>query len=265
MAATQKTMAAASMVHFCGCYTPALSAQGDDFFFRTVPTDVQLMTALATYANKGGNKTIAIVHGTSAYSAGVADAFQKAAEALGMKVISTDTYDEGATDFSGQVSRLKDSGADAFFFGGYEAELGLLVRQTRQFGINKPIFGPTAMGNKEFIENAADASDGVVFATNFILGNPDTKKFTEAYRSEFGSDPTDVVASNYLVMATLIDALARGGTNASGTQLRDAVRATDLQTDLGHVKFDDKGDLVNPQILIGTVKNHEAVVAASGS
>jgi branched-chain amino acid transport system substrate-binding protein len=262
MAAAQQTMADAGMVHFCGCYLPSLSEQGDEFFFRTVPTDKQLMAALAENA-AADNDSVAIVHGTSGYSVGVAEAFEAAAEEIGMKVVSVDTYDEGATDFSGQVSRLRDSDADAFFFGGYEAELGLLVRQTRQFGADQPIFGPTAMGNKEFIHNTAEAGEGVVFATNFILGDSQTQEFTDAYRDEFDSDPTDVVASNYLVMATLIDALSRAGFDASGAELRDAVRETDLDTPLGHVSFDERGDVNDPRILIGTVTDGEAEVADS--
>jgi branched-chain amino acid transport system substrate-binding protein len=261
MAATQTTMADAGTVHFSGGYLPSLSEQNDEFFFRTVPTDNQLMAALAEYAAED-NDSIAIVHGTSGYSVGVGEAFQRAAEELGMEVVSVDTYDEGATDFSGQVSRLRDTDADALFFGGYEAELGLLVRQARQFGIELPIFGPTAMGNKEFIENTAEAGEGVVFATNFVLGDPETQEFTDAYREEYDSDPTDVVASHYLAMATLIDALDRGGFDASGEELRDVVRETDLDTILGHISFDEVGNLVDPPILIGMVENHEAVVVS---
>ena len=80
------------------------------------------------------------------------------------------------------------------------------------------------------------------------------------YTEMYGSDPTDVVASTYLAGLVLVDALHRAGPDARGATLRDAIRATELETDIGPVSFTDTGDIVHPRVLIGTVTDSTAVV-----
>ena len=116
------------------------------------------------------------------------------------------------------------------------------------------------MGNKEFIANTGDAAEGVIFASNFILADPNTAEWTARYTAEYGTDPTDVVASTYLAGLVLVDAWQRAGADARGVELRDAIRATDLVTDIGPVSFTESGDLVAPRVLIGTVTGGAAVV-----
>jgi branched-chain amino acid transport system substrate-binding protein len=260
MAATQKLMANAKVVHASGSYGPALTQGGDNYYFRTVPNDTMLNTALAKYIADKGHKSIAVVNDDTSYGTGGAEVLINQVEKLGVNVVYHGKFAYGATDFSGQVVRLRDSHADAFFFDGYEGELGVLVKQARQLGLTQPIFGPTAMGNPEFAEPAGAAANGVVYISNYNRGNPKTMDFTTAYKNKFGITPTDVAASAYLTGVMYAEAFKVAGANASGDDLAMAIRNLDVSTPLGTISFDDKGDLKNPPIIIGTIANGEPQV-----
>ena len=260
MAATQKMMANAQMVHASGSYGPELTQGGDSFYFRTVPNDTQLNTALAQYIADQGHKTLAVVNDDTAYGTGGAQVLIDQAQKRGIKVVYHGKFAYGATDFSGQVERLRASHADAFFFDGYEGELGVLVKQTRQLGLQQPIFGPTAMGNPEFAEPAGSAANGVVYISNYNRGNPKTQAFTKAYKQKFNITPTDVAASAYVTGAMYAEAFKAAGADAKGEALASAIRKLDVNTPLGNISFDDKGDLLRPPMIIGKIAGGEPKV-----
>ena len=78
-----------------------------------------------------GAKKVFVVDDASEYGKGIADGV---AEDLGDLVVDTDTVQLKQTDFSATVTKVKASGADALFYGGYYAEAGLLVKQLRAGG-----------------------------------------------------------------------------------------------------------------------------------
>jgi branched-chain amino acid transport system substrate-binding protein len=260
MAATQKLMAKAQLVHSSGSYQPSLTQVGDQFYFRTVPNDTELNTALAKYIASKGYKSLAVVNDDTSYGTGGAQVLIDQVQKLGVKVVYHGKFTYGATDFSGQTVRLRDSHADAFFFDGYEGELGVLVKQTRQLGLTEPIFGPTAMGNPEFLEPAGSAADGVTYISNYNRGNPKTMAFTKAYKAKFGITPTDVAASSYLVGVTYAEAFKAAGPDARGEALAKAIRGLDVPTPLGTISYDANGDLKNPPIIIGTIDHGQPKV-----
>jgi branched-chain amino acid transport system substrate-binding protein len=260
MAATQKVMAKAQLVHSSGSYQPSLTEVGDNYYFRTVPNDTELNTALAKYIASKGYKSIAVVNDDTSYGTGGAQVLIDQVQKLGVKVVYHGKFTYGATDFSGQVVRLRDANADAFFFDGYEGELGVLVKQTRQLGLSQPIFGPTAMGNPEFLDPAGSAANGVTYISNYNRGNPKTMAFTKDYQSKFGITPTDVAASSYLVGVTYAEAFKVAGASARGDALAKAIRGLNVSTPLGTISYDDKGDLKSPPIIIGTIENGQPKV-----
>ncbi len=73
-----------------------------------------------------------VLDDASEYGKGLADQVN---EALGAKVVGTDTIDPAATDFSATVTKVKDAAPDAVFFGGYYAAAGLLSKQLRDAGV----------------------------------------------------------------------------------------------------------------------------------
>ena len=255
LSATQKMMASAKMVHISGGYQATLTKNDDGYYFRTVPNDTQLTSAMADYISELGHKKLALVHDDTSYGTSGADEFTKNAESRGLDVTYNGEYKYGSTDFSGQVVRIRDAKPDAIVLQGYEGDLGQLVKQIRKLGLKQPIFGPTAMGNPEFVAAAGAAANGVVFTSNYVRGNPETADFSKKFKDTYKMDLTDVAAAAYLGGVAFAEAFKTLDSDASGDVLVKTIRGLDIQTPLGRISFDDKGDLTHPPILIGTVKD----------
>jgi branched-chain amino acid transport system substrate-binding protein len=265
LAATQKLMAQGKLVHVSGGYQSSLTKSDDGYYFRTVPNDTQLTGAMASYVADKGHRKIAMLNDDTSYGTSGAKEFADHAAKLGIEIVYRGEFKYGLTDFSGQVVRLRDAGADAFYFQGYEGELGQLVKQLRQLGLTQPIFGPTAMGNPEFAATAGAAADGVVYTSNYNRGNPATASFTQRYRDKYQSEPTDVAAAAYLAAFVYVEVVRRLGPGARGDQIVKAVRDLTVQTPLGTVSFDEHGDLKSPPLIIGTIKGGRPEVVADHS
>lgn len=260
LAATQQMMATAEMPHISGGYQATLTETGDAFFLRTVPNDTQLTRAVSEYIAEEGHKTVAVVHDSTSYGTSGAAQFDKNAQAAGLEIVYEGEYQFGSTDFSGQAVRLRDSNPDAIYLQGYEADLGQLVREIRKLGMEQPIFGPTIMGNPEFAEAAGEAAEGVVFASNYISTNPATKEIAAKFEKEFGAPMTDVAAAGYLGGVAIAEAFKTLPSSARGQEVLDALRAVKIDTPFGHLAFDKSGNLVDPPVLLGTVKGGTAVL-----
>lgn len=260
MAATQMLMAKADMVHVSGSYQPSLTEVGDHYFFRTVANDTELNTALAKYIASQGYKTLAVVNDDTSYGVNGASVLITQIEKLGVKVVYHGQFTYGATDFSGQVVRLRDSNASAFFFDGYEGELGELVKQTRQYGLNQQIFGPTAMGNPAFLQPAGSAGNGVIWISSYNRGDPAMMAFTNEYQQKFNLTPTDVAGGAYLAGVVYAEGFKLAGANARGATLANAIRGMTVKTLLGTVSFNANGDLLDPTVIIGKIVNGQPTV-----
>lgn len=140
---------------------PAITERGHKLIFRTIGLDSMQGPVAAKYivANYKG-KPVAVLHDKQQYGEGIATAVRKEAEAGGVKVALFEGLNAGDKDFNALVTKLKRANVEFVYFGGYHPEMGLLLRQARQAGLNAKFMGPEGVGNKEV---SAIAGDQAVF------------------------------------------------------------------------------------------------------
>jgi branched-chain amino acid transport system substrate-binding protein len=93
--------------------------------------DVQGGTAGKYLADRFKGKRVAIVHDKTAYGKGIADETKKAMNAAGLNEAMYEGITAGDKDVSALISKMKQANIDAVYFGGYQTEAGLIVRQAR--------------------------------------------------------------------------------------------------------------------------------------
>ncbi len=120
---------------------PQITERGIETLFRTCGRDDQQGGVAAQYLAKQTGKKIAIVHDKSTYGKGLADETRKALAAAGSKEVIYDGVNRGETDYTAIVSKLKASGADFVFYGGYHTEAGKIIRQMREQGMATVLMG----------------------------------------------------------------------------------------------------------------------------
>ena len=224
---------------------PPLTQSGDyPNFFRTIAPDDDQGKLAATFAtDKLGAKKIAILHDKGDYGKGFADFSKAAIEAGGKaKVVLFEGITPGAMDYSAVVQKIRKEGADAVVFGGYHPEASKLVGQMKKKRVNVPFIGPDGVKGDGFLEIAGADAEGV-YATGpmDVSAYAENKQAKADYVAKYSKDPGTFFDQGYAAMQTVLNAIkVAGGTDYAA--MEKALRSSYVNTAVGKIKFDSKGD-----------------------
>jgi branched-chain amino acid transport system substrate-binding protein len=188
-------------------------------------------------------KTIAILFESSAFGTSGADAMERDAAGIGAKVVLKEKFETGAIDFKPLLSKVKAAQPEVIYTVAYANEAQLIMKQAKELRIDAKLYSGGAAGFAipEFIKGAQDAAEYVVSATLWTpqLKYPGTKEFADKYKAKYGDYPSYHGASAYAALFVTADALNRAK-DWTPDAIRDALKATNLKTAYGPVKFEDK-------------------------
>jgi branched-chain amino acid transport system substrate-binding protein len=188
-------------------------------------------------------KTIAILHESTAFGTSGAEAMEKDAAKIGATVVIKEKFETGAIDFRPLLSKVKAAQPDVVYTVAYANEAQLLMKQAKEMRIDAKLYSGGAAGFAipEFIKGAQDAAEYVVSATLWTpqLKYPGAKEFAEKYKAKYGDYPSYHGASAYAALFVTADALGRAKAWTPDA-IRDALKATNLKTAYGPVKFEDR-------------------------
>jgi branched-chain amino acid transport system substrate-binding protein len=199
------------------------------YVFRVCFTDDFQGSMLARFAAEGlkARTAVLLIDVRNDYSVGLGAAFRKSFEKDGGRVIGEQRYSEGDTDFSAQLTQMRDSPADVVFVPGYYTDVGLIARQKRSLGVAGTLLGGDGWDSPRLVEIGGEALEGAYFGNHYSRDDPDpaVQKFVAAYRSRFGAVPDSIGALSYDAARLLADAIRRAG-STSGARVREALAAT---------------------------------------
>src|SRR5215468_4163218 len=112
--------------------------------------DVQGGVAGKYLADHFKGKRVAIIHDKTAYGKGIADETKRAMNAAGLSETLYEAISQGDKDFTALISKMKQANIDVVYFGGYQTEGGLIVRQMRDQGLKAQFIGADALVTEEF-------------------------------------------------------------------------------------------------------------------
>lgn len=188
-------------------------------------------------------KTVAILFESSNFGTSGADAMEKDALKIGMKVVLKEKYEAGSVDFKPLLSKVKAAQPDVIYMVSYVMDASLLMKQIKELRIDAKLFAGGAAGFAipEFIDNAKDAAEYAITATLWTpqVKFPGAREYADKYKKKFGDFPSYHGASAYSALYVTKDALERAK-DWTPDGIRAAMKATNLATAFGQVKFEDK-------------------------
>jgi branched-chain amino acid transport system substrate-binding protein len=207
---------------------PKLTAVGDDLI-RVCFIDPFQGTVMANFAARNLKVTkVAILRDIkNDYSIGLADAFKDAFTAQGGAVVVEQSYSQGDTDFSAQITAIKGTDAQAVFVPGYYSEVGAIARTAQRLGIEIPLLGGDGWDAPDLIKIGGDALEGSYYSNHFALDMvaPRAEKFIADFEKKYGQKPTGIGALGYDAVSVLADAIKRAG-STDQKAIRDALAQT---------------------------------------
>ncbi|NYT85973.1 high-affinity branched-chain amino acid ABC transporter substrate-binding protein [Pollutimonas harenae] len=213
------------------------------FFFRTIGRDDQQGPFAAKYIiNTLKPKTVAILHDKQTYGSGVATQVRDNLSKDGVNVALFEGINVGDSDYSAVITKLKSLDPDLIYFGGYHAELGLLLRQAREQGLQTQFMGPEGVANKDLVAIAGPAVEGLLVTLPADFTKlPGNEKVLENFKKANRSPDGAFTLTAYAAVQILVDSINAVGQDPE--KVADYMHSNTFNTAIGKVEYDAKGDL----------------------
>jgi branched-chain amino acid transport system substrate-binding protein len=237
---------------------PALTQSGDyPNFFRTIASDDAQARLEVDFALDTLKLTkIAVLHDKGDYGKGLAE-FAKAflEKDPRAKVVLYEGVTPGAVDYSAVVQKIKRSGAQAVIFGGYHPEASKIVTQMRKKRMKTIFISDDGVKDDTFIKVAGEYAEGV-YATGpkDVSSNPLAVKANKEHQMAYAADPGAFYLNAYSAALALLNAIEKAG-STDYDAVTKALRTDLVDTPLGMIKFDDRGDAIGVGFSVYQVKN----------
>ncbi|WP_320045221.1 branched-chain amino acid ABC transporter substrate-binding protein [uncultured Desulfobacter sp.] len=240
---------------------PDLTLSGEyPNFFRTIPHDAkqaQLQVKFATQTLKV--KNVVILHDKGDYGKGQAELAQKYFKEAGVNILLFEGVTPGAVDYSAIVTKVEKAKPDLVIWGGYHPEASKIVTLMRKQRMDTLFMGADGVKDDTFIKVAGKYSEGV-YATGpmDISDNPMAKKAKEEHQQAFGSDPGAFFDAAYAATQALLNAIEKAE-STDYDKVVQALRTEYVETPLGKIRFDEKGDATGIGFSVYKVVNGQFV------
>ncbi len=186
--------------------TPSGSAEDCvkyDNVFRVCFSDPNQGIASAQYISDHNLATkVGIIYDSSdVYSSGIYQKFVEESAGKNFEVVSAEAFtQDNNTDFSVQLQKAKDAGADLVFLPIYYKDASLILTQANTMGYAPTFFGVDGMDGILTVENFdTSLAEGLMLLTPFAADATDdlTVNFVKNYQEKYGEVPNQFAADAY--------------------------------------------------------------------
>jgi branched-chain amino acid transport system substrate-binding protein len=241
---------------------PALTQSGEyPNFFRTIASDDAQARLEVDYAlGVLKAKRIAVLHDKGDYGKGLAEFAKGFIEAdPRATLVLYEGITPGAVDYSAVVQKIKREKADAVIFGGYHPEASKIVTQMRKKKMKTLFISDDGVKDDTFIKVAKKYAEGVYASgPKDVSKNPLTKEYTEKHKAQFHSDPGAFFDNAVAATLALLGAIQNAG-STDYDAIVTALHTKAVDTPLGSIKFDERGDAIGVGFAMYQVKNGQYV------
>ena len=237
-----------------------ITRQGLKHVFRmNAPADKYASSLIDAAASLGKPKTIAFVYENTDFGTSTTKTAKDYVAKKGIQVVADEAYPKGAADYRSTLAKVKSKNPDLVFMVSYVADAILLMRQSKEVGLQPQAFLGAGAGftTTEFAKERA-ISESVISCTQWTddVSWPGAKDFGTRYKAKFGKEPTYHAACAYASMMIMAETAKNAGGDRAKT--RDGLKAGKWNGVMGEVKFADYDGFTNQndhQMLVQQILN----------
>ncbi len=236
----------------------SLTTRGYTNFFRVNANDAVQATVDAEFlTGKLSATRVIVVHNDTEYGRGLAATLADELRQRSAEVVLTLEVAEGQSRYPDEVAQIQATEADALFYAGYEIEAPYLRAELSETGVTLPMLA----SDGAFLSATIDESNGTAEGLYVSAFAPSPRsvadeQWFEAYQAVEYRNPDTYSVNGYVAMQVLA-AGAQQADSLSAADIAQALRTNPLDTLLDELRFNENGDLVDPQIWIYQVVDGE--------
>lgn len=231
------------------------SGKTKDFNYRTCFIDPFQGTVMAKFATAElgvGNAAI-LIDNSSDYAKGLAQFFKENFVKEGGAVTAEESYLQKDTDFKATLTKIKATNPDFLYVPGYYQEVGLIVKQARELGMNMPIAGGDGWDSAKMPEIAGAAALNNTYFSSLYSPEDSSdinKNFVAAYENAYGQKPDVFAALSYDSALLVAEAIKNAGSTEPAKISEAMAKINGFSGVSGSVTFDDKHNPVKSAVIL---------------
>ena len=231
-----------------------------DYVFRNTLLDIFAVPAVVDWMldDQGWKKIAVITSLNNGYSTALTPVFKKSLEARNANIVIEESVNDGETDFTAQVTKLKNSGADVLVFTGYYTEAALIMNEAQKQNLDIKLIGGDGLYGQDLAKLGLSAvEEKVIFYCGFATDqpSPETAAFLEKYRAEYNEEPDMFSAQYYDAVYIIAEAMEKSG-SADPTVYRDELaQLKDYPGVSGQTTFRADREPIKSPVFLMTVKD----------
>jgi len=201
-------------------------------------------------------KSVYVLDDSGAYGVGIADAFQRQAEKIGVKVLGRDQLNPKEADYTTILTKIKALKPDALYYGGV-AQAGVkLAKQAYDIIPDMIKAGGDGVQGASFLKGVGFPAVDRWYATTaspHVVEDSAAADWVKRYSTRFKALPDDYAITAYdgtLVVLDAIKRVAESGKEVNRSNVRDAMQTTKLKTLQGEISFDENGDMLSKVVSV---------------
>ncbi|MCL5958785.1 MAG: ABC transporter substrate-binding protein [Chloroflexi bacterium] len=242
--------------------------QGKKYIFEINHDDSMQAQAVINYLSKKlGKKSIGILHDANPYGTNGAQVVKQLAEKAGLKVATVEKYAGEDRDVTPQLTKIKNSGAEALVLWGVNPVPAIAAKQLRQLGSSIPVIGSDALYSPVFIELAGEASEGVNSVTALNTDKPDAEEtvLVNLYKAKYNSLPPVFAGMGWDAAFIFKGAIEKAGGKTDPDSIVQGMIGLDFAGTMGKRKFtaQDHNGLNADSLVIAQVKGGKWVMLSN--
>lgn len=185
--------------------------------FRVCFSDPNQGLASAQYIGENhlATKVAVIYNSSDVYSSGIYQTFATEAANQGFEIVAAEAFTEDSkTDFSVQLQKAKEAGAELVFLPIYYTEASIILTQANTMGFDPMFFGCDGMDGILGVENFdTSLAEDLMLLTPFVADAQDekTQAFVSEYKEKFNDTPNQFAADTYDAMLIIKEAAEKAG------------------------------------------------------
>ncbi len=245
-------------------FSPGATGDGvveiGDYVFRNTLLDIFAVPAVVDWMlNEKGWQNIAIITSlNNGYSTALTPVFKEAIDQQGGKIVLEDTINDKETDFTAQVTKLKNANADVLVFTGYYTEAALIMNEAQKQKVDISLIGGDGLYGQDLAKLGQSAvEEKVIFYCGFSSDqpSPETAAFLEKYRAKYNEEPDMFSAQYYDAVMILADAME--ATNSADPKVfkEELAKLKDYPGVSGNTTFREDREPIKSPVCLITIKD----------
>jgi branched-chain amino acid transport system substrate-binding protein len=234
---------------------------GDYVFRNTLLDKFAAPTVVDWMMNQKGWKNFAVITSmNNGYSTALTPVFEKAIKDKGGKIVLEDKINDGDTDFTAQVTKLKKAKADVLVFTGYYTEAALLMNEAKKQNLDIHLVGGDGLYGQDLAKLGGSAvQEKVIFYAGFSVDqpSPETAKFLKDYRAKYKEDPDMFSAQYYDAVMILAKAMTDAKSTDPSVFKNEIAKLKDYPGVSGNTTIRSDREPIKSPVFLLTVKGNK--------